>query len=79
VIGVPDDRWGESVKAIVVLKPGAEADANGILEFCAGQLGGYKRPRSVDFSDALPRNLSGKVLKKDLREPFWRGRTRQVN
>jgi fatty-acyl-CoA synthase len=79
VIGVPDDRWGETVKAVVVLKPGAEADADGLLEFCAGQLGGYKQPRSIDFIDALPRNLSGKVLKKDLREPYWKGKTRRVN
>ena len=62
-----------------MLKPGAEADADGILQFCASQLGGYKQPRSVDFIDALPRNLSGKVLKKDLREPYWEGKTRRVN
>jgi fatty-acyl-CoA synthase len=79
VIGVPDERWGESVKAIVVLKPGVEPDADSILQFCAGKLGGYKQPRSVDFIEALPRNLSGKVLKKDLREPYWQGKTRRVN
>jgi acyl-CoA synthetase (AMP-forming)/AMP-acid ligase II len=79
VIGVPDERWGETVKAVVVLKEGSSATAEVIMEFCAGRLGGYKRPRSVDFIDALPRNLSGKVLKKDLREPHWRGRDRRVN
>ena len=67
------------MKAIVVLKDGAKADADGIIDFCEGRLAGYKRPRSVDFIDALPRNLSGKVLKKDLREPYWKGRQRNVN
>jgi acyl-CoA synthetase (AMP-forming)/AMP-acid ligase II len=79
VIGVPDDQWGESVKAVVVLKEGTAASAEEIMAFCAGRLGGYKRPRSVDIIEALPRNLSGKVLKKDLREPYWRGRERRVN
>ncbi|MGI9591276.1 MAG: long-chain-fatty-acid--CoA ligase [Myxococcota bacterium] len=79
VIGVPDEKWGESVKAIVVLKAGSSASPDEIMAFCAGRLGGYKRPRSVDFIEALPRNLSGKVLKKDLREPYWRGHGRRVN
>jgi acyl-CoA synthetase (AMP-forming)/AMP-acid ligase II len=78
-IGVPDDTWGEVVKAFVVLKPGAEAGADDILAFCKGRLGGYKCPRSVEFIDALPRNLSGKVLKRELREPYWAGRERRVN
>jgi fatty-acyl-CoA synthase len=67
------------VKAVVVLKEGGNASAAEIMEFCAGRLGGYKRPRSVDFIEALPRNLSGKVLKKDLREPYWQGKERRVN
>jgi acyl-CoA synthetase (AMP-forming)/AMP-acid ligase II len=79
VIGVPDERWGESVKAVVVLKEGGDASAAELMEFCAGRLGGYKRPRSVDFTEALPRNLSGKVLKNDLREPYWQGKERRVN
>jgi long-chain acyl-CoA synthetase len=62
----------------VVRKPGEAATDAEIMAFCTGRLGGFKRPRSVDFVDALPRNLSGKVLKKDLREPFWRGRSRRV-
>jgi fatty-acyl-CoA synthase len=79
VIGVPDDAWGEAVKAIVVLRPGAAASAADLVEFCRGRLAGYKRPRSVDFVEALPRNPSGKVLKRELREPFWRGRARRIN
>jgi acyl-CoA synthetase (AMP-forming)/AMP-acid ligase II len=78
VIGVPDAKWGEAVKAIVVLKPGASASAEELMRFCDGRLAGYKRPRSVDFIDALPRNPSGKVLKKDLREKHWAGHTRRV-
>jgi acyl-CoA synthetase (AMP-forming)/AMP-acid ligase II len=78
VIGVPHAQWGEGVKAIVVLRPGARASADEILEFCRGRLAGYKRPGSVDFVDALPRNPSGKVLKRELREPWWKGRTRRV-
>jgi len=78
VIGVPSDTWGEEVKAVIVRKPGVSTTAEDILTFCKGRLGGYKRPRSVDFVDALPRNPSGKVLKKDLREPYWQGRQRRV-
>jgi len=79
VVGVPDERWGEAVKAIVVRKDGETVDAEALLAHCKGQLGGYKRPRSVDFIEALPRNPSGKVLKKDLREPYWVGHTRRVS
>lgn len=79
VIGVPDDKWGEAVKAIVVLKPGAKADAKDILEFTRSRIASYKAPKSVDFVDALPRNASGKVLKRVLKEPYWAGRERNVN
>jgi acyl-CoA synthetase (AMP-forming)/AMP-acid ligase II len=79
VIGVPDERWGEAVKAIVVLREGVEVAAVEIVEFCRGRLAGYKRPQSVEFVAVLPRNPSGKVLKRELREPYWAGRTRRVS
>ncbi len=79
VIGVPDERWGETVKAIVVLEPDARATDHEIMEFCVGKIAGYKRPRSVEFVDELPRNPTGKILKRELREKYWEGRARRVN
>lgn len=79
VIGVPDDTWGEAVKAVVVLKPGQQATAEEIIAFARTRIAGYKAPRSVDFIAALPRNPSGKILKRELREPYWAGKDRRVN
>jgi long-chain acyl-CoA synthetase len=79
VIGVPDDNWGETVKAIVALKSAQRAEAGDIIAYGRERLAGYKCPTSVDFVAALPRNPSGKVLKKDLRAPYWAGKTRRIN
>jgi acyl-CoA synthetase (AMP-forming)/AMP-acid ligase II len=78
-IGVPSERWGEEVKAIVVLRAERRATEADLLRFCSERLAGFKRPRTVDFIDSLPKNPSGKVLKRELREPYWRGQTRRVN
>ena len=79
VIAVPDEKWGEAVKAIVVLKPGTPPDAKAILDFTRTRIAGYKVPKTVDFVAVLPRNGTGKILKRELRRPFWEGRDRQVN
>ena len=80
VIGVPDETWGESVKAIVVPKPGAEQNAEDIINFAKTRIAAFKAPKSVDFrADPLPRNPSGKILRRELREPFWAGKERRVN
>ena len=78
VIGVPHEQWGETVKAIAVLREGMTATEEEIIDFCRDKLGGYERPRSVDFVAALPRNPTGKVLKRQLREPYWAGQKRRV-
>jgi fatty-acyl-CoA synthase len=72
VIGVPDPKWGEAVRACVVLKPGKAATEQGIIAYCKENLAHYKAPKSVAFSDALPRTGSGKIYKKGLRDPFWK-------
>jgi fatty-acyl-CoA synthase len=73
VIPVPDERWGEVPKALVVMKPGVTATESDVLEFCRGRLTHYKCPRSVEFLDTLPRTGTGKVLKKELRKKYWSG------
>ncbi len=79
VIGVPDERWGEGVKAIIVLKPGENVTADELIGFARTRIAGFKLPKTIDFIAELPRNPSGKVLKRELRKPFWEGRERQVN
>ncbi|HXU11439.1 MAG TPA: hypothetical protein VN898_05700, partial [Candidatus Binatia bacterium] len=79
VFGVPDETWGESVRAAVVLKGEGAARAEDLVPFCRARLAHYKCPRAVDVLDALPRTGSGKIDKKALREPWWRGRPRRIN
>ena len=79
VVGVPDDHWGEVVKAVVVLRQGAQASAQDIIDFCKDRLADFKKPRSVDFVTELPKNSNGKLSRKDVRERYWQGRDRKVN
>jgi long-chain acyl-CoA synthetase len=79
VIGVPHARWGETVKAIVVPRPGAEVDQDEVIGFVRQRLAGFKCPTSVDIATTLPRTATGKVLKHVLREPYWRGYDRRIN
>lgn len=79
VIGVPDEQWGEAVRAVVVLRPGVAPDPEGIIAWTRRRIAGFKVPKSVDFVDALPRNASGKLLRRVLREPYWTGMDRRVN
>jgi acyl-CoA synthetase (AMP-forming)/AMP-acid ligase II len=78
VIGIPDERWGETVHAVVVTRAGAELAVEDVIAHCKTLIAGYKCPRSVAFVDQLPLSGAGKVLKAALREPFWRGRARRV-
>jgi long-chain acyl-CoA synthetase len=78
VIGVPDDTWGEAVKAIIVKKPGAELTEEMVIDHCKKNIASYKKPKSVDFVEGLPRSALGKVLKHELRAPFWAGRERTI-
>ncbi|MDH6114194.1 fatty-acyl-CoA synthase [Kitasatospora sp. MAP12-15] len=79
VIGVPDTKWGETIKALVVLKPGRSADEAALIAHCKARMAGYKSPTSVEFRDTLPRTTTGKLQKFRLREPYWAGRSRGVN
>ncbi|MGA3280685.1 MAG: class I adenylate-forming enzyme family protein [Smithella sp.] len=79
VIGVPDEKWGESVKAIVVLKKDAKLSSEDIVTFCKERLAAYKIPKSVEFADAIPRTPTGKILKKDLRKKYWGDSAIQVS
>ena len=78
VIGIPHERWGEAIHAVVVLAPGAAATPAELLEHAAAHLADYKKPRSVEIVASLPLGSTGKILKRELREPYWEGRGRAV-
>ena len=78
VFGIPSEEWGEAVHAIVVTQPGAQLSESDVIDYARAHLAGYKLPRSVSFLDEIPRTGSGKILKRILREPYWKGRTTRV-
>jgi acyl-CoA synthetase (AMP-forming)/AMP-acid ligase II len=78
VIGIPDETWVERVHALVVLKDGRDATGDEIIEFCRRQLARYKAPKSVEFVDALPKNPQGKILKREIRQKYWKGLERKI-
>ena len=79
VIGVPDERWGEAVKAMVVLRPGESPEPSDIIAFTENEIAGYKKPKQVEFLSEIPKNAQGKVLRREIREKHWEGRARRVN
>jgi fatty-acyl-CoA synthase len=79
VIGVPDDRWGETVRALVVLRPGIDVGERELIEHCRERMAHFKCPTSVEMRDSLPRTATGKLQKYRLREPYWAGRDKRVN
>jgi acyl-CoA synthetase (AMP-forming)/AMP-acid ligase II len=78
-VGVPDEKWGESVKAVLVLRPGAEVGEDEIIDFCKSHMASYKKPRSVEFWGELPKTGSGKIKKDEIREPYWEGYDRRIH
>jgi long-chain acyl-CoA synthetase len=78
VIGVPDEKWGEAVKALIVLKEGQETDAGALIAYCREEIAGFKCPKSIEFRDSFPRTPLGKINKKKLREPYWEELGRKI-
>jgi acyl-CoA synthetase (AMP-forming)/AMP-acid ligase II len=78
VIGVPDEKWGAAIRAIIELKPNQTVREGEIIALCKEQIGSVKAPKSVEFVESLPPSAVGKVLKRDLREKYWHGRGRRV-
>lgn len=79
VVGVPDEKWGEAVKAVVILKQGSTISEEDLIDYCRQSLGSYKKPRSIDFVDELPKNPSGKIARRAVKEKYWSHKQRRVN
>src|SRR5205085_119101 len=79
VIAIPDEKWGEVPKALVVVKPGQSLTEEELVAHCRGTLPGFKVPKSIEFFDALPKGGTGKILKKELREKYWEGYEKRVH
>ena len=79
VIGIPDDKWGEAVKGFVVVKEGVDLKEVDIISYARTQIAGYKCPKSINYVSELPRNPSGKILRREIREPFWEGKDRNIS
>ena len=79
VIGVPDDKFGEALLAFIVLNEGCSMALDEMIEFCRDKIAGYKIPRQLQTIEALPRNPSGKILKKILRQPYWQDSDRAIS
>ena len=79
VIGVPDEKWGESVKAVLVLKEGMTATEKEIIDFCKERMAGYKKPKTVEFRESVPKTATGKIKKNEIRNKYWEGFERKVH
>jgi acyl-CoA synthetase (AMP-forming)/AMP-acid ligase II len=78
VVGVPDPKWGEAVKAVVATAPGQSATEEELISFCKDNIASFKKPKSIDFVDELPKNNYGKILKRELRAKYWKDKARKV-
>ena len=76
---IPDDKWGEAVKGFVVIKEGVDLKEADIISYARTQIAGYKCPKSINYVSELPRNPSGKILRREIRDPFWEGKERKVS
>lgn len=79
VFGIPSEKWGETVHAAILLKPGHAADADDIIAHCRDHIGGFKCPRTVEFRTEFPLSGAGKILKSELRKPYWEGKSRSIS